>query len=252
MWVSVSTFTCSHIGSNDVTLYVRDSSGNVESDVTQVTVTDTLSPVVVTHSLTVCLDTMGTASIAPADINAGSYDNCGIDSFWLDKELFNCSDLGVQTVTLFARDSSGNMSFETAEVAVVDTVKPVVRTQSIIVYLDDSGVSTVSAAIVNNGSADNCAVDSLWLDRTSFDCSHLGNNTVTLSVRDSSGNIGTATAAVMVVDTVKPVVHTRDFSVFLDASGVATINVNDVNDGSSDACGVIVPGWISLPLIAAI
>ncbi|MBV7270173.1 LamG-like jellyroll fold domain-containing protein, partial [Winogradskyella luteola] len=71
-------------------------------------------------NITVQLDATGNASILPADIDNGSSDNCGISSITLNQTTFNCSDLGVNTVTLFVRDTSNNLSTCTANVTVID------------------------------------------------------------------------------------------------------------------------------------
>jgi len=52
--------------------------------------------------------------------------------------------------------------------------------------------------MINNGTTDNCTVASLSLDNSSFTCSNLGANTVTLTATDESGNKNSATATVTV------------------------------------------------------
>jgi hypothetical protein len=70
--------------------------------------------------------------------------------------------------------------------------------------LDASGTATITAADIDAGSNDNCGAVSLSLDVTSFDCSDLGNNTVTLTVEDACGNQSTCTATVTVEDNLGP------------------------------------------------
>ena len=43
---------------------------------------------------------------------------------------------------------------------------------------------------INNGSTDNCSIQSMSLDSTNFDCSEVGANTVTLYVTDVNNNLG--------------------------------------------------------------
>jgi PKD repeat protein len=61
------------------------------------------------------------------------------------------------------------------------------------------GSATITAATVNNGSNDNCGVQSVSVSKTSFNCSNIGANSVTLTVTDIHGNVGTCTATVTVV-----------------------------------------------------
>jgi hypothetical protein len=91
---------------------------------------------------------------------------------------------------------------------------------------------------VNNGSSDNCAIASLALSQTAFVCSEVGANTETLTVTDVNGNVSTCTTVVTVEDNVNPVAICQNITVQLDATGNATITPAQVNNGSSDACGI--------------
>ena len=70
------------------------------------------------------------------------------------------------------------------------------------------------------------------MDSTNFDCSEVGANTVTLTITDVNSNVDSATATVTVMDTLNPNVLTQDITVYLDASGQASITVNDIDNGS--------------------
>ncbi|TXD67720.1 subtilisin, partial [Aequorivita lipolytica] len=67
-----------------------------------------------------------------------------------------------------------------------------------------TGNATVTPAEINNGSTDNCGIATYALDVSSFDCSMTGDNTVTLTVTDDSGNVATCTAIVTVQDVTAP------------------------------------------------
>jgi len=89
------------------------------------------------------------------------------------------------------------------------------------------------------GSTDNCAVDSLALSQYTFTCANVGDNPVTLTVKDSSGNTGTCVAHVTVLSCnhAPEAVCKPNPSVTLDAAGTATITAADVDGGSSDPDG---------------
>ena len=95
--VSPNTFNCSHIGTpQTVTLTINDGNGGIDTCTATVTVEDNLDPNVITQNIVVQLDSSGSATIIPSQINNGSNDNCtdtGSLTYSLDKTTFNCSDL---------------------------------------------------------------------------------------------------------------------------------------------------------------
>jgi len=67
---------------------------------------------------------------------------------------------------------------------------------------------------------------------------NLGNTPVVVTATDNKGNSATSTFIVHVNDVTAPTVLTKNIVVQLDANGQATIAVVDVDNGSSDACGI--------------
>jgi len=67
------------------------------------------------------------------------------------------------------------------------------------VTLNTAGSASITPADVNNGSFDNCAVQSLAVNKTTFGCANIGANAVTLTVTDVNGNVNTCGASVLVV-----------------------------------------------------
>jgi len=196
--IDINSFNCSNVGENTVTLTVTDVNGNIDSNTAIVTVEDTVKPTVLTKNITVQLGTDGLASIIAAQINNGSTDNCGIASTVIDINSFNCSNVGENIVTLTVTDVNGNIDSNTAIVTVEDTTKPVVNTKAITVQLLEDGTATITDDAVNDGSTDNCGIASYATNIKSFDCSNVGQNTVTLTVTDVNGKSASNTAIVMV------------------------------------------------------
>ncbi|NCT17548.1 MAG: HYR domain-containing protein, partial [Flavobacteriia bacterium] len=62
----------------------------------------------------------------------------------------------------------------------------------------------LTAASINNGSTDACGMDTISISPTEFDCSNVGDNTVTLTVTDVNGNTSTCTTTVTVEDNIAP------------------------------------------------
>ncbi|MES2779112.1 MAG: T9SS type A sorting domain-containing protein, partial [Bacteroidota bacterium] len=134
-------------------------------------------------------------------------------------------------------DVNGNVSTTDAVVTVVDGIAPISVAQNVTVQLDANGTGSTTATAVNNGSSDACGIASMTLSKTDFNCSNVGSNTVTLTVTDVNGNVSTANATVTVVDGIAPVAIAKNISVTL-ANGTATITASEVNNGSTDACGI--------------
>jgi large repetitive protein len=151
MTVSPATFTCDHVGGNQVVLTVTDGSGNAASCTTTVTVTDNIKPTVLCQNIIIDLDATGSATIIPDDINDGSTDNCGIATMTLSRTEFGCSDMGgAIPVTLSVTDVNGNTASCTATVTVNELAVPLVRV-NITASKAPNGQVLFTATPVNGG-----------------------------------------------------------------------------------------------------
>ena len=128
------------------------------------------------------MDANGQASITTADVDNGSSDNCTF-TLGLDITSFDCTNLGANTVTLTATDGRATTHSATATVTVVGQHRSSSGSTGHHGCLDANGQATITTADVDNGSSDNCTF-TLGLDITSFDCTNLGANTVTLTATD--------------------------------------------------------------------
>lgn len=226
------------VGTTTVTYEASDATGNTGSCSFTVTVTDDEDPVVTCTDVTIYLDNAGAVSITEADVVASATDNCGVIDTTLSQASFDCSEVGGNGVTVTVEDASGNTGTCVATVTVLDTLAPTALCQDVTVMLDGSGNGSITAGDVDGGSSDNCAIASLSIDISSFTCSDVGSNTATLTVTDVNGNSSTCTANVEVEDNIAPTASCTDVTVALDGSGTASITAGDVDNGSSDNCGV--------------
>jgi hypothetical protein len=201
----ITNFDCTDIGANTVTLTVSDTYGNSASKTAIVTIEDNVAPSVLTQNITIQLDASGNASIAEDAVNNGSSDACGGLTFDTDITNFDCTDIGANTVTFTVSDTYGNSASKTAIVTIEDNVTPSVLTQNITVQLDASGNASITPEQINNGSKDACGIQATALNVSSFNCTNIGENTVTLTVTDNHGNSASNTAVVTVEDTIKPI-----------------------------------------------
>ena len=242
------TFDCSQIGVNTVTLIVRDAAGNIDSCVATINVSDQLAPTADCRNILAYLGNNGQVVVSTSDVDNGSDDNCGtpILSFLngLDTVIYSCANLGSPNLlSLVATDSTGNADTCQSLVTVLDTVAPVARCQNISVQLDAvTGQVTVQAIDVDAGSTDNCGTLSYLINgqnSLSYDCSSLGQDTVTLSVTDGQGLSSSCQAIITVEDLTPPTMQCQNINAYLDANGSVTILPSDIDNGTTDNCGLL-------------
>lgn len=107
------------IGSTTVVWTVTDIHGNVSDTSHQtVTVIDNQPPVAKTKTITATL-VNGTVSISANDVNDGSYDNCGIASMSISKSIFNCNNIGNNSIEFTVSDINGNTNTTYVNITVV-------------------------------------------------------------------------------------------------------------------------------------
>jgi large repetitive protein len=239
--LSENAFDCDDLGTVDVTLTMTDRLGNTESCVSEISVEDNIDPTAscVAGPLTVFLDAAGDGTLTIAEVDAGSADNCGF-SLALSKTAFDCSDIGAaQTITLTVTDLSMNTATCNVQVDVADDVNPVALCQDVTVVLNALGQGSITAAMVNNGSNDACGIAGISVSQEDFDCSHIGDNTVTLTVEDVNGNTSTCTATVTVVDDIDPEI-TCPADIVLCATDNSGAQVTFPAPVGSDNCNFVI------------
>ena len=122
----------------------------------------------------------------------------------------------------------------------LDIQDPNTIAQDVTVELDASGTASVLPSEIDNGSTDNCSLPAnliYALDTSSFDCSNLGANTVTLTVTDEAGNSASQTATVTVVDSISPVVTCgNDISIDSNGNFVLPNYMTNGTASASDNC----------------
>ncbi|MFN8295865.1 MAG: HYR domain-containing protein [Chitinophagales bacterium] len=252
MTLNITSFGCSNVGDNPVVLTVTDKNGNSTTCSAVITVKDDIAPVATCQNVMVQLDNTGNGSTTAIAVNNGSTDACGLlpqcpphgpmvtclSGLMIDKELFDCSNIGPNTVILTVTDTHYNSSTCSAIVTVIDAVAPIAICQNVTVQLDNTGNGSTTAEAVDNGSNDACGIKTLALSQTAFVCSEVGENTEVLTVTDNNNNTSVCSVTVTVQDNVAPVAVCQDVTVQLDNTGNGSTTASSVNNGSSDACGV--------------
>ncbi len=196
-----SNGTFGSLGAGTYVSIVKGNNGCSSAPVTSVILIDNVPPIVNTNNITVFLNASGSASITSAQIDNGSTDNCSITSYSLSKTSFDCSNIGPNSVTLTVTDANNNSANGNAIVTVIDNTAPIAICRNITVTIAGGSVS-ITPAQIDDGSNDACGIKSLSLSKTSFNCSNIGANAVTLTVTDNNNNVSTCAATVTILGVV--------------------------------------------------
>lgn len=202
------TFGCGDVGSAvPVTLTVTDPSGNIDTATANVTVEDTTGPTPKCKSGILDISLTGsTETVLVSDIDDGSSDGCGIKSLVVSPDTVGCSDIGNDDlwVTLTVTDNSDNVDTCQRQVRVTESIPPTavcnehtIDLAGATYVLTEDDIATISA-----GSDDNCTIATREVAPDTFGCAELGDQTVTLTVTDTSGNTDTCTATLHVMTSV--------------------------------------------------
>ena len=216
--VNQTSFDCTSLGAHSVTLNVIDNSGNTNSCTASITISDGYAPQASCKDMTVSLNQSGNYILNSNSIDNNSSDECGILSMNVSQTNFDCSNLGETPITLTISDNNGNTASCTATITVEDYLAPVALCKNKNLKLDLQGQAQLQVEHLDEGSYDNCQIQSLVLSQTDFSCSDLGDHMISLTVTDEQGNSSTCEAQVSIMDDIKPT--------FSDCSGETVFYVN--------------------------
>ena len=152
-----------------------------------------------------------------------------------------CPTVSTTSVTFTASDSCGNGSTTTALFVIIDTIAPAFTSTL-------PGDTSVNCDAINTyvpptlSSMDNCdGTTPATFAETSNAGTCPNNYTLirTWTATDGCSNAISHTQNVTVQDTTKPNVVAQDLTVYLDASGSASIVASDVDNNSNDNCTAV-------------
>ncbi|MBC7774391.1 MAG: HYR domain-containing protein [Phycisphaerae bacterium] len=206
-------------------------------------VPDVTPPVMTTHDITVYIpDAGGNVKINPQDVVLSASDANGGTIHYLSvtPSSFDCSKLGQNLVVVVIDDGRCNQTTATAIVTVIDRTPPTAICKNFNAYLNNQGQATVTIADVFQSGSDNCGtVTPLYLSRTSYDCSDIGDRPNFLTVTDGHGNNNACLSIITVIDNMAPTVACQPTTVYLNAAGSATVNPASIFLSGSDNCGTV-------------
>ncbi len=117
-----------------------------------------------------------------------------------------------------------------------DSIPPEINPFALTVYLDSSGQAQLNAGLLLSYVSDNCELDTVFAEKTNFDCSDLGTNQVLITAKDKSGNISQDYGTVYVKDEIYPIIQTRDTT--LQISQATILEPSWFITSQWDNCGI--------------
>ena len=229
------------------TYTISDRCSHEQTAVHRLISTDHSPPVVACNFLRISINANGTYELTQADIDSiakGTRDNCTpYDQlqFEIDPENFDCSQLNEMIgYTLTVTDRNGNSAQCNNLIAVTANYVPQITCKDTTLYLNENGeVQITDPYELLSAWVENCGMDSVFIDKTEFNCADIGLNPLRISARDVNGLVSLPCISnVTVLDSLPPVVITQDITVYLTDSEQISITADQIDKGSYDACGI--------------
>ncbi len=231
-------------GSYTINWTYDDGSGNTETQTQTVIVADNTPPTAICQNLDIPVDANGKAVVKAEDLANGSFDNCGPVQFEFadgSTELnIMCAASGISLYfeEIIVKDNNGNQSSCFSLIRPADNIPPTAKCKDVTIELNAGGGASYTERSVDDGSFDNCSLaDVVFIDEP-LGCFNIGTFEVTNTLVDNGGNQSSCKGNITVVDLIGPDAQCKDVFVVLDANGQGTITAQEIDNGSSDACGI--------------
>ncbi|MCG8326871.1 MAG: choice-of-anchor D domain-containing protein [Chitinophagales bacterium] len=205
---SATTYSCSDAGNNfNVMVTVADAANNSSNCNASITVADNINPCCAApeakcKNQSVQLDNAGMIMITTATVDDGSTASCGLQSFTVSPDQFDCNDIGTpQTVTLSISDTNGASDNCTAMVTIEDNTAPTAVCKNTTVEIQADGNYSLQESDVFDAasSSDNCAITNVSFPATTYGCNDTGNTySIMVTVSDQAGNDSNCNASITV------------------------------------------------------
>ncbi|QIA08905.1 T9SS type B sorting domain-containing protein [Draconibacterium halophilum] len=168
---------------------------------------------------------------------------------WIDGNTYTENN---NTATYTIENAAGCDSIVTLDLTILDPIELTSEASDLTVECDGLGnTAEFENWLLSNGATGTADVgvgDITWsndYEGLTSGCGNTGETTVTFTAMDECGNTVSTTATFRIEDTTAPDVICNDITVQLDANGVASISVDDIDGGTTDNCGGIDTLFIS-------
>ena len=152
--------------------------------------------------------------------------------------------MGAHRVTITATDVDGNTRQHSYLIRVADITPPNALCRNVSAVLNPFGLATVTTADLDAGSTDNCAIlNSRILQSPTFDCSDIGQASLTLVVTDQAGLADSCSANITITEgdnllpgwTLAPVGQAQGDAAYFNCQGRLVIESSGFVGGGTDA-----------------
>ncbi|MFZ5988766.1 MAG: HYR domain-containing protein [Bacillota bacterium] len=201
------------LGKTQVTWTAKDANGNTVTAVQNITVVDTIKPVL---SIPANIVLEATDIRTPVQIGAATATDIFDVTVTNNAPADFCFPVGTTKVAWRAADANGNVAFAEQEIRVVDTTKPVLEIPQDITI--EASAQRMSLVI---GQATATDIFNVTITNDAPVDYPVGTTKVTWKATDANGNITSKVQYITVTDTTKPVL-TVPKDVTAEATGVST------------------------------
>lgn len=195
-------------------------------------------PTALCADITLNISDAGAVEINTEDIDNGSYDYCQLDELSLSQYSFDCENIGENTVTLTATNSSGLSADCEAKVIILDEVSPSIDCSDKTIYLDENGDIDSAALFDMVYISDNCEIEEAEFFLSIDDCAASTQGyPMEISARDFSGNESDCISTVFALDTISPTVICTDFTFnLINDEAQLVLGLDDISEDAWDNC----------------
>ena len=252
--VTSGTVDTSAVGTYTLTYTATDASSNSVTATRTVNVVDTTAPVITLNGAS-SLDVELGASYADAGATASDISGpvTVVTTGQLNDQTWFPNIVGAYTVTYTATDASGNVGTATRTVNMVDTTAPVVTINGANNINVELGASYADAgATASDISGPITVVTTGQLNDETFFPNIVGAYTLTYTGTDGSGNAGTATRTVNMVDTTAPVfTSSSTFTAAENQTSIGTVTASDIAGAVTFTISATAGDFVSLEITSA-
>ncbi len=177
-------------------------------------------PIIVCQDITVSLDENGNYTLDPVDL-ISSYEDCNDLDFTVNQSIFDCSDIGNNSIKIIATDGCGNEDGCKARLTIVDDTPPIISCPGdITIDANQAGCSAI-VSWTPATATDNCNGVDITSTHEPNSRFPLGITTVTYYAEDGTGNISSCSFDIEVISNATiPSISIEEYSGLLEDDGV--------------------------------